>query len=70
MLQLLSAHTHPHTHANAVEEATVVLEEMDQVLVDSGEIQSKAEMTGYSHPTLSTLAVNQCHSVISPYIAH
>ena len=35
-----------HTHANAVEEATVVLEEMDQVLVESGEIQSKAEMTG------------------------
>ena len=46
MLQLLSAHTHTHTHAIAVEEATVVLEEMDQVLVDSGEIQSKAEMTG------------------------
>ena len=40
--------THVHTtmHANAVEEATVVLEEMDQVLVCSGEIQSTAGMIG------------------------
>ena len=48
MLQLLNAHPHPHTHthAHAVDEAIVVLEEMDQVLVCSGEIQSTAEMIG------------------------